>query len=127
MTLFDICIAGLVLIIFFGRFLSSLPGLKFDLVSKNHATMLSSVCQLLGLIDAGGYFASRVSIAGVHHPGWVTIEITCLVSLGLLFGPACRSLLPRTTFMNSARTQPGKSSDQTIFKNGVALVRPTHE
>jgi hypothetical protein len=68
MKLLDICVIGLVSIVFLSRFPSPLKGLKCDLISKKRLTALSAVCDLLGLLVACDYVASRFSPVGQKHP-----------------------------------------------------------
>ena len=109
MKLLDICVIGLVSIVFLGRFPSPLNSLKCDLISKNRLTALSAVCDLLALLVVCDYIASRFSSVGQKHPGWIAAEIVCLVALGLILGPAFRAFLLRFFAKNSSRTQPVKA------------------
>jgi hypothetical protein len=118
MKLLDICIIGLVSIVFLGRFPSPLNSLKCDLISKNRLTALSAVCDLLALLVVCDYIASRFSLLGQKHPGWIAAEIVCLVALGLLLGPAFRAFLLRLFAKNSSRTQPVKAALVTPIKFG---------
>jgi hypothetical protein len=110
MKLLDICVIGLVSIVFLGRFPSPLNSLKCDLLSKNRLTALSAVCDLLALLVVCDYIASRFSPVGQKHPGWIAAEIVCLVALGLILGPAFRAFLLRFFAKNSSRTQPVKAA-----------------
>jgi len=118
MKLLDICVIGLISIVFLGRFPSPLNSLKCDLVSKNRLTALSAVCDLLALLVVCDYIASRFSPVGQNHPGWIAAEIVCLVALGLLLGPAFRAFLLRFFAKNSSRTQPVKAALVTPIKFG---------
>lgn len=109
MKFFDICVIGLVSIVCFSRFPSPLRSLKFDLIAKSRLTMLSAVCQLLGLLDACDYFAARLSTVKAHHPGWIAVEIIVWLSSGLLLRPACRSFLSRLFFNERVQTERVKS------------------
>ena len=118
MKLLDICVIGLVSIVFLGRFPSPLNSLKCDLISKNRLTALSAVCDLLALLVVCDYIASRFSPVGQKHPGWIAAEIVCLVALGLLLSPAFRAFLLRFFAKNSSRTQPVKAALVTPIKFG---------
>ena len=109
MRFLDICVIGLVSIVCLNRFPSPLRSLKFDLIAKSRLTMLSAVCQLVGLIDACDYFASRFSPVGAHHPGWIAVETIVWFSSGLLFGSTCRSFLSRLFSNKRGRAEPVKS------------------
>jgi hypothetical protein len=109
MKFLDICVIGLVSIVCLNRFPSPLCSLRFDLIAKSRLTMFSAVCQLMGLLDACDYFAARLSTVGAHHPGWIAIEIIVWLSSGLLFGPACRSVLSKHLFNRIVRTEPVNS------------------
>jgi hypothetical protein len=89
MKFFDICVVGLVSIVFVSRFPSPLYSLKCDLISKKRLTVLSASCDLVALLVACDYIASRFLIAGPKYPGWMAAEIAGWVASGLLFGPAC--------------------------------------
>ena len=110
MKFFDVSVLGLVSIVFLSRFPSPLNSLKCDFVSKKRLTALSAVCDLLGLLVACDYVASRFSAIGRKYPGWIAAEIACLVISGLLLGPACRSFLSRLFAKRSSRTQPVKAA-----------------
>jgi hypothetical protein len=110
MKLLDICIIGLVSMVFLSRFPSPLNSLKCDLISKKRLTALSAACELLGLLVACDYVASRFSPVGQKYPGWIAAEIVCLVASGLLLGPAFRAFLSRLFAKNSSRTQPVKGA-----------------
>jgi len=110
MKLLDICFIGLVSIVFLCRFPSPLNSLKCDLISKKRLTALSAVCDLLGLLVACDYVASRFSPVGQKYPEWITAEIICLVASGRLLGPAFRVLLSRLFVKSPSRTQPVKSA-----------------
>ena len=116
MKLLDICVIVLVSIVFLRRFPSPLNSLKADLISKNRLTALSAVCDLLGLLVVCDYIASRFSLVGQKHLGWIAAEIVCLVASGLLLGPAFRAFLLRFFAMNSSRTQPAKAALVTPIK-----------
>ena len=118
MKLLDICVIGLVSIVFLRRFPSPLNGLKCDLISKNRLTALSAVCDFLALLVVCDYIASRFSSVGQKHRGWIAAEIVCLVALGLLLGPAFRAFLLRFFAKNSSRTQPVKAALVTPIKFG---------
>jgi hypothetical protein len=109
MKFLDIYVIGLVFIVCLNRFPSPLRSLKFELIAKSRLTMLSAVCQLVGLLDACAYFAARLSTVGAHHPGWIAVETIVWLSSGLLFGPACRSFLSGLFFNALVRTEPVKS------------------
>jgi hypothetical protein len=109
MKFLDICVIGLVFIVCLNRFPSPLRSLKFDLIAKSRLTMLSAVCQLVGLLDACNYFAARLSTVGAYHPGWIAVETTVWLSSGLLFGPACRSFLSGLFSTTRVRTERVKS------------------
>src|SRR5260370_34251145 len=121
MKLLDICVIGLVSIVFFSRFPSPLNNLKCDLISKKRLTALSAVCDLLGLLVACDYVASRFSTVGQKHPGWIAAEIVCWVASGRLLGPAFRAFLSRLLAKNSSRTQPVKPTLCTPIK--IRLTR----
>jgi hypothetical protein len=91
----DFCTIGLVAIVFLSRFPSPFRSLKSDLIAKSRLTLLSAVCQLIGLLDACDYFASRLSTAGKHHSGLVAVEVAGLLITSLIFGPVCRHFLSR--------------------------------
>jgi hypothetical protein len=110
MKILDICVIGLVSIVFLSRFPSPLNSLKWDLISKKHLTGLSAVCDLFGLLVACDYVASRFSSAGQKYPEWITTELVCLVASGRLLGPAFRALLSRLFAKSSSRTQPVESA-----------------
>src|SRR4030088_1857421 len=109
MKFLDICAIGLVSTVCLNRFPSPLCSLKFNLIAKSRLTMLSAVCQLVGLLDACDYFAARLSTVGAHHPGWIAVETIVWLSSGLLFGPACRSFFSGLFFNKRVRTEPVKS------------------
>jgi hypothetical protein len=72
MKLLDICVIGLVSIVFFSRFPSPLNSLRCDLTSKMRLTALSAVCDLLGLLVACDYVASRFRQLAKGTPdGWL--------------------------------------------------------
>jgi hypothetical protein len=108
MKFLDICVIGLVSTVCLNRFPSPLRSLKFDLIAKSRLTMLSAVCQLVGLLDACDYFAARLSTGGAHHLGWIAVETIVWLSSGLLFAPACRSFLSSLFSNKSMRTEPVK-------------------
>jgi hypothetical protein len=110
MKLLDICIIGLVSIVFLSRFPSPLNTLKCDLISKKRLTALSAVCDLLGLLVTCDYVASRFSPVGQKHSGWIAAEIVCWVASGLLLGSGFRSLLTRLFAKSPSRTQPVKAA-----------------
>jgi hypothetical protein len=87
MKFLNICVIGLVSIVCLNRFPSPLRSLKFDLIAKNRLTMLSAVCQLVGLLDACDYFPARFSLVGAHHPGWIAVETIVWLPSGLLIEP----------------------------------------
>ena len=118
MKLLDVCILGVVSIVFLSRFPSPLEALKRDLVSKWRLTALSAVCDMLSILVACDYAASRFSPVGRRCPGWIAAEIVCLVALGLLLGPAFRAFLLRFFAKNSSRTQPVKAALVTPIKFG---------
>ena len=109
MKFLDICAIGLVSTVCLNRFPSPLCSLKFNLIAKSRLTILSAVCQLVGLLDACDYFAARLSTVGAHHAGWIAVETIVWLSSGLLFGPACRSFLSGPFFNAPVRTEPVKS------------------
>jgi hypothetical protein len=104
----DICVIGLVSIVCLNRFPFPLRSLELDLISNSRLTMLSAVCQLVGLLDACDYFAGRLFAVKGHHPGWIAVEIIVWLSSGLLFGPACRSFFSGLFFNKRVRTEPVK-------------------
>jgi hypothetical protein len=108
MKFLDVCVLGLVSIVFLSRFPSPLNSLKCDVISKKRLTALSAVCDLLGLLVACDYLASRFSPVGRKYPGWIVAEVACFVTSGLLLGPACRAFLSRWFGKNPCRTQPVK-------------------
>jgi hypothetical protein len=110
MKLLDICIIGLVSMVFLSRFPSPLNSLKCDLISKKRLTALSAVCDLLGLLVACDYVASRFSPVGQKYPGWIAAEIACWIATGLLLGPAFRHFLSRLFAKSPSRTQPVKAA-----------------
>jgi len=110
MKLIDICVIGLVSIVCLSRLPSPLRSFKSDLIAKKRLTALSAVCDLLGLLVACDYVASRFSSVGKKYPGWIAAEIVCLVASGLLLGPAFRAFLSRLFTKNSSRTQPVKAA-----------------
>ena len=126
MKFLDIWVIGLVSIVFLGRFPSPLNSLKCDLISKNRLTALSAVCDLLALLVVCDYIASRFSLVGQKHPGWIAAEIVCLVALGLLLGPAFRAFLLRLFAKNSSRTQPVKAALVTPIKIRLTNMK-THK
>src|SRR5580704_19629807 len=106
MKLLDVCVIGLVSIVFLSRFPSPLNSLKCDPISKKRLTTLSVVCDLLSLLVACDYLASRFSSVGQRQPGRIAAEILCLVASGLLLEPAFGALLSRLFARKSSRTQP---------------------
>jgi hypothetical protein len=108
MKLLDICVIALVSMVCLSRFSSPHRSLKSDLIAKSSLAMLSAVCQLVGLIEACDYFATRLS-TGSHHPGWIAVESAGWLSSGLLLGPACRSFLSKFSSKKLARTLPAKA------------------
>jgi hypothetical protein len=110
MKFFDVCVLGLVSIVFLSRFPSPLNSLKCDFISKSRLTALSAVCDLLGLLVACDYVASRFSAVGRKYPGWIAGEIACFVISGLLMGPTCRSFLSRLIAKTPSRTQSVKAA-----------------
>jgi hypothetical protein len=110
MKLLDIWVIGLVSIVCLSRFPSPLRRLKSDLISKNNLTVLSVVSDLLGLLVACDYVASRFSPAGPKYSGWIGVEIVCLVGSGLLLGRSSRAFLSKLFARNSSRTQPVKAA-----------------
>jgi hypothetical protein len=110
MKLLDVCVIGLVSIVFLSRFPSPLNSLKCDLISKKRLTALSAVCDLLGLLVACDYVASRFSPVSQKHPRWIAAEIVCWVASGLLLGPCFRAFLSRLFAKNPSRTQPVKAA-----------------
>jgi len=110
MKLLDVCILGVVSIVFLSRFPSPLEALKRDLVSKWRLTALSAVCDMLGLLAACDYAASRFSPVGRRHPGWIAAEIVCWVASGLLLGPTCRAFLSRLFAKTPLRRQAVKAT-----------------
>ena len=105
----DICVIGIVSLVCLNRFPFPLRSLKFDLISNSRLTMLSAVCQLVGILDACEFFAGRLFAVKAHHPGWNAVEIIVWLSSGLLFGPACRSFFSGLFFNKRVRTEPVKS------------------
>jgi hypothetical protein len=93
MKLLDVCVIALVSVVYLSRLPSPLRSLKSDLVAKNSLTVLSSVCQLVGVLVACDYFETRQSPAGANHLGWIAAEIAGWISAGFLLGPACRFFL----------------------------------
>jgi hypothetical protein len=69
MKFFDVCVLGLVSIVFLSRFPSPLKSLKCDLISKECLIALSAVCDLLALLVASDYLASQFSPVGRKYPG----------------------------------------------------------
>ena len=126
MKLIDICVIGLVSIVFLGRFPSPLNSLKCDLISKNRLTALSAVCDLLALLVVRDYIASRFSPVGQKQSGWIAAEIVCLVASGLLLGPAFRAFLSRLFTKNSSRTQLFKAALVTPIKIHLTNMK-THK
>jgi hypothetical protein len=110
MKLLDICVIGLVSIVCLSRLPSPLRSLKSDLIAKRRLTALSAVCDLLVLLIACDYVASRFSPVGQKYPGWIAAEIVCLVASGLLLGPAFRAFLSRLFAKSPSRTQPVKAA-----------------
>jgi hypothetical protein len=110
MKLLDICVIGLVSIVCLSRFPSPLRSLKSDLIAKSAPTVLSAVCQLVGLLEACDYLAARLSRTGANHLGWIAAEIAGWLSFAFLFGPACRTFLSRLFSKKPARTQPVKAA-----------------
>jgi hypothetical protein len=93
MKLADIFVPGFVLVVCLSRLPSPLRSLKSDLVAKSRLTMLSAVCQLVGFLGAGSYFATRVSTVEARHPEWAAVEIVGLFSLSLILRPGSRSFV----------------------------------
>jgi hypothetical protein len=93
MKFLDVCVAGLVSIVFISRFPSPLNSLKCAFISKKRLTALSAVCDLLALLVACDYVASRFSPVGQKYVAWIAAEIACWVTSALLLGPAWRAFL----------------------------------
>jgi hypothetical protein len=108
MKFLDLCVIGLVFIVCLNRFPSPLRSLKSDLIAKSRLTMLSALCQLVGLLDACDYFATRLSTVKAHHPVWTAVETIVWLSSGLLFAPACQSFLSNLFPNERVRTEPVK-------------------
>jgi hypothetical protein len=121
MKFFDVCVLGLVSTVFLSRFPSPLNSLKRDVISKKRLTALSAVCDLLGLLVACDYVASRFSAVGRKYPGWIAAEIACFVTSGLLLGPACRAFLTRLFAKKPSRTQ----SVKVALSPGLPINRGT--
>jgi hypothetical protein len=109
MKLLDICVIGLVSIVYLSRLPSPLRSFKSDLIAKKRLTALSAVCDLAALLIACDYFAARLSTVRTHHPGWIAVESAGWLASGLLFRPACRSFLSSLFSKKPAQTQPVKS------------------
>jgi hypothetical protein len=108
MKFFDVCVIGLVSIVFLSRLPSPLYSLKCDFMSKKRLISLSAVCDLLGLLVACDYVASRFSKVGHKYSGWIVAETACWVGFGLLFGPATRAFRSRLFAKNPSRTSRPK-------------------
>ena len=108
MKLLDISVIALVFVVYLSRLPSPLRSLKSDLVAKDSLTVLSSVCQLVGVLVACDYFETRLSPAGANHLGWIAAEIAGWISSSFLLGPACRSFLSALFSKKSVETQAPK-------------------
>jgi hypothetical protein len=104
MELLDVYVVGLVFIVWLSGRPFPFHNLKSDLIAEDRLTQLSAVCKLLGLLDVCDYFAARVSAFGTHHPTWIVAEISGGLFFGILFGPACRSFLPKLFFRKPKRS-----------------------
>ena len=110
MKFFDVCVLGLVSIVFLSRFPSPLHSFKCHLISTKRLTMLSAVCDLLGLLVACDYVASRFSAVGPKYLGWIAAQVAGWVASGLLSGPACQAFISGLFGKNSSRKQPVKAA-----------------
>jgi hypothetical protein len=108
MKFFDVCVLGLVSIVFLSRFPSPLNSLKCDLISKKRFTAIPAICDLLALLVACDYVASRCSPVDRKYSGWIAAEITFFVTSRLLLGPASRAFFSRLFGKNLSRSQPVK-------------------
>lgn len=116
MNSIDLCTVALVSIVLLSRLPSPLRSLKSDLIAKSRLTILSAVCQLIGLLDACDYFAARLSTAGKHHPQWVAVEVAALLTASLVFGPVCRRLLSSLFSRDRGRIQVNVQSANSAPK-----------
>jgi len=114
MKLLDICVTALVSVVYLSRLPSPLRSLKSDLIAKDSLTVLSSVCQVVGVLGACDYFATRLSPAGANHLGWIAAEIAGWISSSFLFGPACRFFLSNLFSKKSVQTQAPKATLSAI-------------